>query len=83
MELLEGQGRTELKTKEKSTTTTTTTTKRRQFPLESKTEQENQSGLNAFPRENLKQRTKLFVSLENNKERKDIQNGSVVKNHKK
>lgn len=81
MELLEGQGRTELKTKEKSTTTTTK--KRRQFPLESKTEQENQSGLNAFPRENLKQRTKLFVSLENNKERKDIQNGSVVKNHKK
>ena len=51
--------------------------------MESKTEQENQSGLNAFPRENLKQRTKLFVSLENNKERKDIQNGSVVKNHKK
>jgi len=81
LELLEGQGRTELKTKEKSTTTTTK--KRRQFPLESKTEQENQSGLNAFPRENLKQRTKLFVSLENNKERKDIQNGSVVKNHKK
>lgn len=82
LELLERQGRTELKIKEKSTTTTK---KEKTVSFEEqdrKTEGGNQLGLNAFARENLKQRAKVFVSLENNKERNDIQDGFVVKNHK-